>query len=60
MAKKTIKQIIEDMAPEQALKEIALAARSLFHLLDEKARMDFVMNLVGDTGEGKVSSLVHL
>jgi hypothetical protein len=60
MAKKTIKQMIEDMPPERALKEIALAARSLFQILDEKARIDFVMNLLGDTGEGKVSSLVHL
>ena len=60
MAKKTIQQVIEDMPPERALKEIATAARSLFSLLDEKARLDFVMNLVGDTGEGKVSSLVHL
>lgn len=60
MAKKTIQQVIEDMPPERALKEIATAARSLFSLLDEKARLDFVINLVGDTGEGKVSSLVHL
>ena len=60
MAKKTIQQVIEDMTPERALKEIATAARSLFSLLDEKARLDFVINLVGDTREGKVSSLVHL
>ena len=60
MAKKTIQQVIADMPPERALKEIATAARSLFSLLDEKARFDFVINLVGDTGEGKVSSLVHL
>ncbi len=60
MAKKTIQQVIEEMPPERALKEIANAARSLFSLLDEKARLDFVINLVGDTGEGKVSSLVHL
>ena len=60
MAKTTIQQVIEDMPPERALKEIATATRSLFSLLNEKARLDFVMNLVGDTGEGKVSSLVHL
>ena len=60
MAKKTIQQVIEDMPPEKALKEIATAARRLFNLLDEKARLGFVMNLAGDTGEGKVSSLVHL
>ena len=60
MAKKTIQQIVKNLPPERALKEIALAARSLFRLLDEKARMEFVMNLVGDTGGGEVSSLVHL
>jgi hypothetical protein len=60
MTRKVIQQIIEDMPPERALKEIAIAAKSLFRLLDEKARIDFVMNLIGDTGEGKVSSLVHL
>jgi len=60
MVKKTIQQIIEDMPPEKALKEIAPAARSLLRLLDEEARLDFVINLVGDTGAGKVSSLVHL
>jgi hypothetical protein len=48
------------MPPERALKEIATAARRLFNLLDEKARLDFVINLVGDAGEGKVPSLVHL
>jgi hypothetical protein len=60
MAKKTIQQIVEDMSPDKALKEIALAAKSLFSLLDEKARLDFVMNLVGDAGMDKVASLVHL
>jgi hypothetical protein len=60
MAKNTIQQVIEDMPPERALKEIATAARSLFSLLDEKSRLDFVIDLVGDTREGKVSSLVHL
>jgi hypothetical protein len=60
MPKKTIQQIVEDMPPEKALKEIALAAKSLFSLLDEKARLDFVMNLIGEAGTDKVASLVHL
>ena len=60
MAKKAIQQIIEDMPPERALKEIAVAASSLFHLLDEKARIDFVMNLIGDSEGDKVAGMVHL
>jgi hypothetical protein len=60
MARKTIQQMVENMPPEKGLKEIAVATRSLFHVLDEKARLDFVINLVGHTEAGKVSSLVHL
>jgi hypothetical protein len=60
MPKKTIQQIVEDTPPDKALKEIALVAKSLFSLLDEKARLDFVMNLIGEAGTDKVASLVHL
>ena len=60
MGKKTIQQIAEDMSPETALKEIAMVAKRLFSLLDEKARLDFVMDLIGDAGTDKVASLVHL
>lgn len=60
MGKKTIQQIAEDMSPETALKEIAMVAKKLFSPLDEKARLDFVMDLIGDAGTDKVASLVHL
>jgi hypothetical protein len=60
MTRKTIQQIVEDMPPEKAVKAIAVATRSLLRVLDEKARLDFVMNLVGHKDAGKVSSLVHL
>jgi RecA-family ATPase len=60
MAKKTIQQITDDMSPETALKEIAMAAKKLLSLLDEKARLEFVMNVIGDSGTDKVTSLVHL
>ena len=60
MGKKTIQQIAEDMSPETALKEIAMVAKRLFSLLDEKARLDFVINLIGDAETDKVASLVHL
>jgi hypothetical protein len=60
MPKKTIQQIVDDMSPQKALIEIAMVAKKLFVLLDKKARLDFVMNLVGDAGTDKVASLVHL
>jgi hypothetical protein len=60
MDKKTIQQIADDLSPETALKEIALVSKRLFSLLDEKARLDFVMNVIGDTETDKVASLVHL
>ena len=60
MGKKTIQQIVDDMSPAKALKEIAMAAKRIFALVDEKARLDFVMDLIGDAGTEKVASLVHL
>jgi hypothetical protein len=60
MGKKTIQQIADDMSPEAALKEIAVVARRLLSLLDEKARLDFVINVIGDSEVDKLASLVHL
>ena len=42
------------------MKEIVHLIRKLFPLLDEKAHLDFIVNLIGDVGSDKVSSLVHL
>jgi hypothetical protein len=55
-----LEQLLNKLEPEEALKEIAHLVGKLFPLLDEKARLDFVVNLVGDVGSDKVSSLVHL
>jgi hypothetical protein len=55
-----LEQLLNELEPEEALKEIAYLVRKLFPLLDEKARLDFIVNLVGDVGSDKVSSLVHL
>jgi len=48
------------MPPEKAIKEIGLMVNKLFPLLEEKARLDFIMTLIGDTQQDKVASLVHL
>jgi hypothetical protein len=60
MNKKPLLQILDEMEPENAIKEIGLAVKQLFPLIEEKARLDFVMTLIGDTGQDKVTSLVHL
>jgi hypothetical protein len=60
MGKKTIQEIVNDLPPEKALKEMAGAAKTLLSAMDEQARLDFVMNLIGEASTDKVSSLVHL
>ncbi len=60
MPGKTILELIEKLDPEKALKEIALAVKTLFPLLDQKSRLNFVVSLIGDAGADKVASLVNL
>jgi hypothetical protein len=60
MNKKLLHQIFDEMPPEIAIKEIGLVVKKLLPLIEEKARLDFVMTLIGDTGQDKISSLVHL
>ena len=51
---------IERMDPEEAVEGIGAALKRLLPLVGEEARTRFIMNLVGETGDDKVSSLVHL
>jgi len=60
MPGKTVQELIEKLDPEKALKEIALAVKKLFPLLDQESRMAFVVSLVGEAGSDKVASLVNL
>jgi hypothetical protein len=55
-----IQELIKDMAPEEAASAIALALKDVFPLLDEDARLRFVVDLMGDSGADEVASLVHL
>jgi len=55
-----LEQLLNRLEPEEALNEIVHLIRKLFPLLDEKVHLDFVVNLIGDVGSDKVSSLVHL
>ncbi|HMK66627.1 MAG TPA: hypothetical protein VK564_12590 [Thermodesulfobacteriota bacterium] len=60
MNKKSLYRVLDEMPPEKAIKEIGLMVNKLFPLLEEKARLDFIMTLIGDTQQDKVASLVHL
>ncbi len=60
MSTKSLQQIVDKLEPEEALKEMAAIIKKLFPLLEEQARLDFVVNLMGDAGSDKISSMVHL
>ncbi|MCX5882279.1 MAG: hypothetical protein NTU74_10910 [Deltaproteobacteria bacterium] len=55
-----ILKIVDSMDPEQALSELSRVLKMLFSALGEEARSEFLWNLMGESGEDKVSSLVHL
>ncbi len=55
-----IREILECMAPAQALAEIAGALKNILPLVTEEDRLGFVVHLIGGTGDDKVASLVHL
>mgnify|MGYP001028042260 FL=1 len=52
--------IIGRMEPEKALSELGKALKSIFPVLSEESRGSFLLDLVGESHEDKVSSLVHL
>jgi hypothetical protein len=55
-----IAKILNNMAPEDAAAQTAAALKQLFPLLGEEGRNQFIMNLLGESGQDKVSSMVHL
>ena len=52
--------IVNRMDPEKALNEMGNALRSLFPVVSEESRSRFLLELVGESQDDKVSSLVHL
>ena len=52
--------IVNRMETEKALDEVGKALKSIFPVLSEEARGKFLLELVGESQEDKVSSLVHL
>ena len=55
-----IEKIFSRMDPQDAADQAAIALKQLLPLLGEEGRTRFIMNLLGETGEDKISSMVHL
>jgi hypothetical protein len=55
-----LRGLVSRMEPEQALDEISGALRVLFATLGDEARSHFLWELLGESKNDKVSSLVHL
>jgi hypothetical protein len=55
-----LQSLVNEMEPQDAASALTLIIKNLFPLLEEDARIRFVMNLIGDSGDDKISSLVHL
>jgi hypothetical protein len=55
-----IVNMIHRMDPEKALAEIGKALKSIFSAVSEDSRGRFLLDLVGESQQDKVSSLVHL
>ena len=60
MSLERIQEIIESMDPREAASVMGVVLTDVFSLLDNDARLQFIMNLTGESGGDEVSSLVHL
>lgn len=52
--------IVDRMDPQKALEEIAGVLEVLFSRLGGEARAQFLWDLIGESRDDKVASLVHL
>ena len=55
-----LSKFVSRMEPEHALAQIAGALKVLFSTSGEEARSQFLWELLGESKDDKVSSLVHL
>jgi hypothetical protein len=60
MSATKIDELVDRMEPDKAAAELARVMKKLFALLGEEARLNFVRDLVEETGEDKLASMVHL
>jgi len=57
---KELQQILDTMEPTDALTRLLPLMKSLLAHLDEEARVQHVLQLLGGAGEDKVGSMVNL
>lgn len=57
---KELQQILDTMEPAEALAKFLPVLKSLLSHLDEEARVQHVLQLLGGAGEDKVGSMVNL
>ena len=55
-----IQELLDRLAPEAALREIAAALKKLLPAVSEEGRLNFVKQIIGGAGDDKVASMVHL
>ncbi|GAB4336813.1 MAG: hypothetical protein Kow0089_07520 [Desulfobulbaceae bacterium] len=60
IVKDELKSLVNQVEPQQALAGLVEVVRELFPLVDEKAKEDFIVGLLGKTERDKVASLVDL
>ena len=53
-------ELVDRMAPERALVEIAAALKKLLPTVSEEVRLNFMIKFIGGAGDDKVASMVHL
>lgn len=55
-----LKHILNQMEPDKALAVLVEIIKEMLPLVDEQARVDFVVSMLGQAGSDKVASLVDL
>ena len=55
-----LKRILNQMEPDRALAVLGEIIKEMLPLVDEQARIDFVVSMLGQAGSDKVASLVDL
>jgi hypothetical protein len=55
-----IQALVNNMEPQEAASALTSVIKDLFPLLEEDARIKFAMDLIDDSGDDKVSSMVQL
>jgi hypothetical protein len=55
-----IQELLDSLATEAALEEIAAALKKLLPAVSQEGRLNFGRQIAGDAGDDKVASLVHL